>query len=114
LMVAAVFAEGQTVIKGASELRVKETDRIHAMATELRKLGAAVEEGKESLTIHPPSEWKSAAIKTYNDHRMAMSFSMCVVAAGKFSCSTLSSASVASSVTSGKPTPPPVPLRRCS
>jgi hypothetical protein len=52
--------------------RVKETDRLTAMATELRKLGAGVEEGPDWLRVAPPREWHAAAIHTYDDHRMAM------------------------------------------
>jgi 3-phosphoshikimate 1-carboxyvinyltransferase len=55
---------------------VKETDRISAMATELRKLGATVEEGADYLRVTPPVEIQAAAIDTYDDHRMAMCFSL--------------------------------------
>ena len=57
-------------------LRVKESDRLTAMATELRKLGANVVEGQDYLEIDPPKEVLGAAIDTYNDHRMAMSFAL--------------------------------------
>lgn len=76
LAMAALFAEGPTVIRNIGNWRVKETDRIAAMAAELRKVGAAVEEGRDSLTIHPPDRLRSAEIDTYEDHRMAMCFSL--------------------------------------
>ena len=72
----ALFAEGPTVIRNVYNWRVKETDRLHAMATELRKVGADVEEGYDYIKIVPPSDLKHASIATYNDHRMAMCFSM--------------------------------------
>jgi 3-phosphoshikimate 1-carboxyvinyltransferase len=72
----ALFAKGKTVIRNIYNLRVKETDRLKAMATELRKLGAEVVEGRDYLEITPPAEVLGAAIDTYNDHRMAMSFSL--------------------------------------
>jgi 3-phosphoshikimate 1-carboxyvinyltransferase len=74
--VAALFADGPSTIRNIGSWRVKETDRIAAMAKELRKLGAAVEEGTDSLRIAPPGKLKAAAIDTYDDHRMAMSFSL--------------------------------------
>lgn len=72
----ALFAEGSTSIRNVYNWRVKETDRLFAMATELRKLGVEVEEGEDYLTIVPRSELKHAAIDTYNDHRIAMCFSL--------------------------------------
>ena len=79
--VLALFAEGPTTIRNIGNWRVKETDRIAAMAKELRKLGAAVEEGKDSLKITPPKKVNpSVTIDTYNDHRMAMCFSLVSVA----------------------------------
>ena len=69
----ALFAEGTTTIRNIYNWRVKETDRLHAMATELRKLGVEVEEAR----LHhrdPPAQLKHAAIDTYNDHRIAMCF----------------------------------------
>ena len=72
----AVFAKGKTVIRNIYNWRVKETDRLKAMATELRKLGAEVVEGRDYLEITPPVEVLGATIDTYNDHRMAMSFSL--------------------------------------
>jgi len=77
LAVTALFAEGPTTIRNIGNWRVKETDRIKAMATELRKLGATVEEGKDSLVIHSPAILTPhVEIDTYNDHRMAMCFSL--------------------------------------
>ena len=72
----ALFAEGTTTLRNIYNWRVKETDRLFAMATELRKVGAKVEEGEDYLTIIPPKQLKHAAIDTYNDHRMAMCFSL--------------------------------------
>jgi len=81
LAVAALFAEGTTTLTNIASWRVKETDRITAMATELRKLGAEVEEGADYLKVTPPasaSAWQTPAdgIGTYDDHRMAMCFSL--------------------------------------
>ncbi|MGI2227342.1 3-phosphoshikimate 1-carboxyvinyltransferase [Shewanella frigidimarina] len=73
---AALFATGTTKLTNIYNWRIKETDRLAAMATELRKVGAIVEEGHDYITITPPAELKTAAIDTYNDHRMAMCFSM--------------------------------------
>lgn len=75
LAVVALFAEGPTVIRGIGNLRIKETDRIQALACELSKLGAAVEEGDDHLAISP-RPLAGAAIETYDDHRMAMSFAL--------------------------------------
>jgi 3-phosphoshikimate 1-carboxyvinyltransferase len=72
----ALFAKGPTVIRNVYNWRVKETDRLAAMATELRKLGAEVEEGHDYLKVTPPAKLKHASIATYNDHRMAMCFSL--------------------------------------
>jgi 3-phosphoshikimate 1-carboxyvinyltransferase len=72
----ALFARGKTVIRNVGNWRVKETDRLAAMAAELRKVGAEVEEGEDYLGITPPERIIPAAIDTYNDHRMAMSFSL--------------------------------------
>ena len=74
--IVALFARGTTRLQGIGSWRVKETDRIAAMATELRKLGATVEEGADYLRITPPEHIGTAAIDTYDDHRMAMSFSL--------------------------------------
>ena len=72
----ALFAKGTTTLRNIYNWRVKETDRLYAMATELRKVGAEVEEGEDYLTITPPKQLKHAAIDTYDDHRMAMCFSL--------------------------------------
>ncbi|WP_162062674.1 3-phosphoshikimate 1-carboxyvinyltransferase [Vibrio taketomensis] len=72
----ALFAEGTTAIRNVYNWRVKETDRLAAMATELRKVGAEVEEGHDYIIITPPAKLKHAAIDTYDDHRMAMCFSL--------------------------------------
>jgi 3-phosphoshikimate 1-carboxyvinyltransferase len=74
--VLALFADGPSTIRNVGSWRVKETDRIAAMATELRKLGAQVEEGKDFLKISPGKLKSGVAIDTYDDHRMAMSFSL--------------------------------------
>jgi 3-phosphoshikimate 1-carboxyvinyltransferase len=77
LAVAALFADGPCVLRNIASWRVKETDRIAAMATELRKLGATVEERADSLRVTPPARLAAhAAIDTYDDHRMAMCFSL--------------------------------------
>ncbi|MFQ5413241.1 MAG: 3-phosphoshikimate 1-carboxyvinyltransferase [Phycisphaerae bacterium] len=76
LAVLAVFATGSTTIRNVANLRVKETDRITALATELTKLGASVDERDDGLTIHPPTAVAPAAIDTYRDHRIAMSFAL--------------------------------------
>jgi len=74
--VLALFADGPSTLRNIGSWRVKETDRIAAMATELRKLGAEVKEGKDFLTITPRKLKGNVAIDTYDDHRMAMSFSL--------------------------------------
>jgi 3-phosphoshikimate 1-carboxyvinyltransferase len=78
LAVMALYADGPTTLRNIASWRVKETDRIVAMATECRKLGATVEEGADWITVHPlPSkQWKAASIHTYDDHRVAMCFSL--------------------------------------
>lgn len=79
LAVCALFADGVTTLRNIASWRVKETDRIAAMATELRKLGAAVEEGADFIRITPPDSSVLASqcsIDTYDDHRMAMCFSL--------------------------------------
>ena len=75
LSVVALFAEGTTIIRNVPHIRHKETDRIAAVATELRKLGAKVVEHADSLEV-TPGNFTPAAIDTYNDHRMAMSFAI--------------------------------------
>jgi 3-phosphoshikimate 1-carboxyvinyltransferase len=72
----ALFVDGTTTLRNIYNWRVKETDRLYAMATELRKVGATVEEGEDYLKITPPKVLKHAAIDTYDDHRMAMCFSL--------------------------------------
>jgi 3-phosphoshikimate 1-carboxyvinyltransferase len=74
----ALYADGPTRLTNIASWRVKETDRIAAMATELRKLGATVEEGEDFIEVRPPAPgtWRGAAIHTYDDHRMAMCLSL--------------------------------------
>ncbi len=76
--VLALFADGPCRLRNIGSWRVKETDRIHAMQTELRKLGAEVSSGDDWLLVHPirPGHWQSAVIDTYDDHRIAMCFSL--------------------------------------
>lgn len=77
LGILALFADGTSTLRNIASWRVKETDRIAAMATELRKLGAVTEEGADCLRITPPGRLsRSAEIETYDDHRMAMCFSL--------------------------------------
>ena len=76
LATTALFAKGTTTLRNIASWRVKETDRISAMATELRKLGAVVEEGADYIRVTPVERLKPAAIDTYDDHRMAMCFSL--------------------------------------
>jgi 3-phosphoshikimate 1-carboxyvinyltransferase len=76
LAIMALYAEGTTRLRNIASWRVKETDRIHAMACELRKLGAQVLESPDAIEVTPPRQWRSAAIHTYDDHRMAMCFSL--------------------------------------
>ncbi len=77
LAVMALFADGTTTLKNIASWRVKETDRLKAMATELRKVGAVVTEGADFLSITPPEKLTpNAVIDTYDDHRMAMCFSL--------------------------------------
>lgn len=76
IAVAALYADGPSVLRNIGSWRVKETDRISAMAVELRKLGATVEEGADYLRVTPPEQIRPAAIDTYDDHRMAMCFSL--------------------------------------
>jgi 3-phosphoshikimate 1-carboxyvinyltransferase len=76
LAVMALYAPGTTRIGNIASWRVKETDRIAAMAAELRKLGAAVTEGADFIEVTPPTAWQPAAIRTYDDHRIAMCFSL--------------------------------------
>ena len=77
LAILALFADGTSTLRNIASWRVKETDRLTAMATELRKLGASVVEGSDYLQITPPTAIKpNAVIDTYDDHRMAMCFSL--------------------------------------
>jgi len=87
LAVMALYADGPSTLRNIASWRVKETDRIVAMATECRKLGATVEEGPDWITVHPlpngqpihasaQGQWKAASIHTYDDHRVAMCFSL--------------------------------------
>ncbi len=79
LAVMALYANGTTVLRNIASWRVKETDRIAAMAIELRKLGATVDEGPDFIRVTPPASparWKAASIHTYDDHRIAMCFSL--------------------------------------
>jgi 3-phosphoshikimate 1-carboxyvinyltransferase len=76
LAVMALFARGTTTLRNIASWRVKETDRLAAMATELRKLGAEVTEGADFIQVTPPSAWTPASIHTYDDHRVAMCFSL--------------------------------------
>jgi 3-phosphoshikimate 1-carboxyvinyltransferase len=76
IAVAALYADGTSTLRNIASWRVKETDRLAAMATELRKLGATVEEGADYIRITPPDQIKPATIDTYDDHRMAMCFSL--------------------------------------
>jgi 3-phosphoshikimate 1-carboxyvinyltransferase len=79
LAVMALYAEGTSTLRNIASWRVKETDRIAAMATELRKLGATVVEGADFIQVTPPAshtDWRAASIHTYDDHRVAMCFSL--------------------------------------
>jgi 3-phosphoshikimate 1-carboxyvinyltransferase len=78
LAVMALYADSPTTLRNIASWRVKETDRIHAMATECRKLGAQVEEGADWLKVYPSpkNQWQPASIHTYDDHRVAMCFSL--------------------------------------
>ena len=79
LAIMALYAQGSTTLRNIASWRVKETDRLSAMACELRKVGASVEEGADFIRITPPAsgaDWKAASIHTYDDHRMAMCFSL--------------------------------------
>ena len=76
LAVVALFAQGETRIEDIYNWRVKETERMEAVSMELRRLGATVEVGRDYLVVQPPSQIQSATIQTYQDHRMAMAFSL--------------------------------------
>ena len=88
LAVMALYADGTTLLRNIASWRVKETDRIAAMATELRKLGASVVEGADFIQLTPPASnahWKAASIHTYDDHRIAMCFSLAAFNSGGIS-----------------------------
>ena len=76
LAVMALYARGTTRLTNIASWRVKETDRIAAMATELRKLGATVRDGADFIEVEAPRTWRAASIRTYDDHRVAMCFSL--------------------------------------
>lgn len=76
--VLALYADGPCTLRNIASWRVKETDRIDAMHAELEKMGAIVESGPDYLKVTPPSQWQTAAIETYDDHRMAMCFSLAI------------------------------------
>jgi 3-phosphoshikimate 1-carboxyvinyltransferase len=76
LAVMALYADTPTRLTGIASWRVKETDRIAAMAAELRKVGAAVTEHADAIEVSPPQTWRAAVIRTYDDHRMAMCLSL--------------------------------------
>jgi len=81
LCIAAASAEGTTNIRGAAELRVKESDRIKAMASELRKMGVEVEEYPDGISIQGAKQLKGAVVESYGDHRIAMSLAVAAMAA---------------------------------
>jgi len=78
LAVMALYADGPSTLRNVASWRVKETDRIDAMAAELRKLGATIEDGPDFIRVHPLAapDWRAASIRTYDDHRVAMCFSL--------------------------------------
>ena len=76
IAIAALYADGTSVLRNIASWRVKETDRIDAMAAELTKLGAQIETGLDYLAVTPPAQLQPASIETYDDHRMAMCFSL--------------------------------------
>ena len=76
LAVVCTQAEGQTIIRGAEELRVKECDRIHAIVHNLRRMGVSVEEYDDGFSFRGPIKLRGAKIKTFNDHRIAMAFTV--------------------------------------
>jgi len=84
LMVAALQAEGETIVRDAQELRVKETDRIAVMAQELRKFGAEITETPDGFRIRGPQQLKAAKVDGHDDHRVSMSLSVAgLVASGR-------------------------------
>ena len=72
----APFASSPTRIRGIASARVKETDRVHATCTELRRLGISVEQHEDGMTIYPCDQIQPGTVQTYNDHRMAMAFAL--------------------------------------
>ncbi|MBA3776180.1 MAG: 3-phosphoshikimate 1-carboxyvinyltransferase, partial [Betaproteobacteria bacterium] len=80
LAITALFAAQPTTLTGIASWRVKETDRIAAMATELSKLGAQVEHGEDWLRISPLKQFQPAVVETYDDHRIAMCFALVALA----------------------------------
>jgi 3-phosphoshikimate 1-carboxyvinyltransferase len=81
LMVAALCAEGHTLVRDAQELRVKETDRLAVMTTELRKLGAEITETEDGFMIDGPQQLHGARVDGHDDHRIAMSLTIAGLAA---------------------------------
>ncbi len=81
LAVAACFAEGTTIVRDAKELRVKESDRIATMTSELRKMGARIEEREDGWVIEGPNRLKGATVQSHGDHRVAMSCAIAALAA---------------------------------
>jgi 3-phosphoshikimate 1-carboxyvinyltransferase len=81
LTVAAARAQGKTVIRGAKELRVKETDRIKSMVSQLSKMGVNIKEQRDGLVIHGPAKLKGAVVDSFGDHRTAMSLAVAALAA---------------------------------
>ncbi|MDD5491885.1 MAG: 3-phosphoshikimate 1-carboxyvinyltransferase [bacterium] len=81
LAVAAALAQGKTVIRGAKELRVKETDRIKSMASQLRKMGVDIKEQEDGLVIYGPAKLKGKVVNSFGDHRTAMSLAVAALAA---------------------------------
>ncbi len=102
LAMMALYADGPTRLTNIASWRVKETDRIAAMATELRKLGAAVVEGADFIEVAPPLQWRAASVHTYDDHRMAMCLSLVA-----FNALALPPAAAAQALVMS----PPVPVR---
>jgi len=76
LAMLALYGDGPSTLRNIASWRVKETDRLAAMAAELRKLGASVDERADAISITPPAQWAAASIRTYDDHRIAMCFAL--------------------------------------
>jgi len=81
IAVSATQAQGKTVVSGAKELRVKETDRIKAIVSELKKMGADIEEREDGFTVNGPTRLQGAVCESYNDHRIAMSLAVAALLA---------------------------------